>query len=203
MPTVREVQKAFLAVTASVLWLGAQGFAWGQVPPRETAPKALHQEEEVSEGVRAPTDVPVYTWKDGDRTLQVFLQPNLEVRADRIVAADETQVARAGNGFIVRTEQATRTGGQPVFRSQSGTLMTLPGGILVAVDPAWSKSRTDTFFAANGIAADRVEALEWLAGGFFVKTEPGFPSLNLANALAEQSGVRISSPNWWREMTTR
>lgn len=193
---------------ACVFWLGTHGVAWGQVPAREGSPKALrHQEQGASDSARerasAPPDVPVYTWKDGDRTLQVFLQPDLEVREDGVVAASETYVARAGNGSIVRTEQAARTGGQPVFRSPAGTLMTLPGGILVAVEPAWSKSRTDAFFAANGIALDRVEALEWLAGGFFVKTEPGFPSLNLANALAGQSGVRISSPNWWREMTTR
>ena len=45
--------------------------------------------------------------------------------------------------------------------------------------------------------------MEFLENGFLVQTEPGFPSLELANELAAQEGVVISSPNWWREVETR
>ena len=77
--------------------------------------------------------------------------------------------------------------------------MTLPGGVLLALNPAWSKAETDAFFADNDIKLSRVSELGFVANGFFVETDPGFPSLNLANALAGQDGVELSSPNWWTE----
>ena len=46
---------------------------------------------------------------------------------------------------------------------------------------------------------DRVSELSYAANGFFVETEPGFPSLDLANTRAGQEGVELSSPNWGRE----
>ena len=43
----------------------------------------------------------------------------------------------------------------------------------------------------------------FLENGFLVETEPGFPSLELANALASQDGVVMSSPNWWTEIEAK
>ena len=43
----------------------------------------------------------------------------------------------------------------------------------------------------------------FIENGFVVKTEPGFPSLELANELAARDGVLISSPNWWREVEAK
>ena len=84
-----------------------------------------------------------------------------------------------------------------VFRSESsGELMTLPGGVLLVLDPSWVASDADGFFSRNGIAPVRVTELDLAENAYFVKTEPGFPSLRLANALAVQEGVQISSPNW-------
>ena len=68
---------------------------------------------------------------------------------------------------------------------------------------AWSQAETNAFFSNNGIKTGRVSELDYVANGFFVETEPGFPSLNLANALAVQEGVEISSPNWGREATPK
>ena len=64
----------------------------------------------------------------------------------------------------------------PVFRSESGALMTLPGGVLLILDPEWSRSQTDAFFSGNAIKLDRVSELGFVPNGFFVETEPGFPS---------------------------
>ncbi len=92
----------------------------------------------------------------------------------------------------------------PVFRSESGgELMTLPGGVLLALDPEWDLSRIDSFFLENDISKDRTSELTFIENGFFVETEPGFPSLDLANDLAAKDGVVISSPNWWREAQTK
>ena len=81
--------------------------------------------------------------------------------------------------------------------------MTLPGGVLLALDPEWSQAETDAFFASNGINQNRVSELSYLINGFFVETEPGFPSLELANSLAALDGVVVSSPNWWTEVSAK
>ena len=146
----------------------------------------------------------VYTWRDGDRILRVRLQSDLAVRKDGMLAPTGKRLLKAAGGTIVRVGNASATAGPPVFRSQSsGALMTLPGGVLLVLDPAWGEAETQTFFSANGISEDRVSALQGLQNGFLVETEPGFPSLELANSLAARDGVELSSPNWWREMVER
>ena len=157
-------------------------------------------------GQSAPVQGQPYTWEDGDRTLTVLLQPDLTVQQDDEIGLrdepDDTVVARSSDGNIVRKDKADEgSGGQPVFRSEAGELMTLPGGVLLVLDPAWSEADTDAFFTDNGIKAHRVSELGFVANGFFVETESGFPSLNLANALAGQDGVELSSPNWWTEIS--
>ena len=81
--------------------------------------------------------------------------------------------------------------------------MTLPGGVMLALDSEWDQAAVDKFFAVNDIPAEHVTPLEWLDNGFFVETEPGFPSLELANTLAVQEGVVVSSPNWWRDVEAK
>ena len=119
---------------------------------------------------------------------------------DGDVASKEDIAARTTRSDTV---DKAASAGLPVFRSQSGTLMTLPGGVLLALDETWSEAETDAFFENNGIDRDRVSELEYLTNGFLVETEPGFSSLELANALAEQDGVRVSSPNWWSDRVAK
>ena len=78
--------------------------------------------------------------------------------------------------------------------------MTLPGGVLLALDPQWDRDRVDSFFSENGISKEIASELGFIENGFFIETGPGFPSLELANGLAAKDGVVISSPNWWREV---
>ena len=139
-----------------------------------------------------PDDGPVYSWHDGDRMLTVRLQGSL-------VAEREAGVSGARSEIVPRDEKRAGTVADPVFRSPSGALMTLPGGVLLLLDPEWDQARVDRFFADNGIADGRVSERAFGEHAFFVETEPGFPALNLANALAGQEGVLISSPNWQRE----
>ena len=153
----------------------------------------------VSEQV-GPDQGQPYTWQDGDRTLTVLLQDDLTVTQDGDIALRDDTVIRTTRSDTV---DKAASAGLPVFRSQSGTLMTLPGGVLLALDETWSEAETDAFFENNGIDRDRVSELEYLTNGFLVETEPGFSSLELANALAEQDGVRVSSPNWWSDRVAK
>ena len=81
--------------------------------------------------------------------------------------------------------------------------MTLAGGALVVLDPALDHAAVEAFLQRNGIAWGRFTELDYVADGCFIETEPGFPSLELADPLAEQDGVELSSPNWGVEHTTR
>ena len=110
----------------------------------------------------------------------MLLQSDLTVTQDGDVAPREN-VAPGSEAAGPRGKATSDSGqAQPVFRSQSGTLMTLPGGVLLALDETWEQPAVDAFFAYNGINLDRVSELDYLTNGFFVETEPGFPSLELA-----------------------
>ena len=151
-----------------------------------------------------PVQGQIHTWEDGDRTLTVYLQTDLVVEKGsdglprEIVEADDD-----GTG-VVRSADRQSTGDTlPVFRSESGSLMTLPGGVLLVLSAEWSQAETNAFFSDNGIKMDSVSELSYIANGFFIETEPGFPSLDLANDLSALVGVAVSSPNWGREATAK
>ena len=155
-------------------------------------------------GATGPVQGDAYTWQDGDRTMTVKLQTDLVVEKGSgglprdVVSANEggTNVVRSADGL-------SKSDTLPVFRSESGALMTLPGGVLLVLSSEWGQAETNAFFSNNGIKMGRVLELDYVANGFFVETGPGFPSLDLANALAAQDGVEISSPNWGREATPK
>ena len=143
----------------------------------------------------------VYTWQDGDRTLRVVLEPRQAVHETVADTTEYGEVEKGASDNIVQERSGSGSDGQPMFRSESGgELMTLPGGIILALDPEWDQHTVERFFSRNGIALNRTSELDFLPNGFFVETEPGFPSLELANTLAEQDGVILSSPNWSREV---
>ena len=145
-----------------------------------------------------------YTWQDGDRTMTVRLQTDLVVEKGSDGLPRDIVSANEGGTNVVRTADGqAKSSTLPVFRSESGALMTLPGGVLLVLSSEWSQAETNDFFSNNGIKMDRVSELDYVANGFFVETDPGFPSLDLANALAVQEGVVISSPNWGREVTPK
>ncbi len=134
--------------------------------------------------VEARTEGEVYTWQDGDRTRRVLLQSDLAV-------GTEDKVARG-------------SAGDPVFVSESsGELMTLPGGVLLVFEPSWNRDQIDALFAEQGIASSRIEEQTFTTNAFFIETDLGFPSLELANPLAGEDGVLLASPNWQREVSTR
>ena len=146
----------------------------------------------------------VHTWQDGDLTRRVWVQLDLVVKPrDQIRASDIVAVEQGSRSIVRTTDQDAQGKGEPVFRSEFGELMTLPGGLLLALDPEWDSTSISRFFSAQGIAMSRVQRHVFAANGFLVETEPGFPSLELANALAGQDGVILSSPNWQSTVTPR
>lgn len=183
-------------------------------PPIEIGTRAVAEKSQVA--FREPTTVAksaeaaqsdqgtTFTWQDGGTTRRVVLQTDLVMLLAADVTPADVVVAGGGDVSIVQKEPRHGTDAAPAFRSQSGeSLMTLPGGVLLLLSPAWDESQVQSFFAGNGIALTRVSNLGPLPSGFEIETDPGFPSLHLANALAGQEGVVLASPNWWREVEAK
>ena len=147
------------------------------------------------------TDEVLYTWDDGGDTRRVWLRSDLVVQPTNENTPRDA-VVRGGDGeSIVKSQpRHNEANSEPVFRTESGQLATLPGGVILVLDRSWDQVRVDRFFTGRGIARSRVEDLTFASNAFLVETEPGLPSLELANALAGLDGVIISSPNWRSEL---
>lgn len=172
----------------------------GPVPESSTQPisKAADQSS------KDAGDGNVYTWQDGDRTMRVVLQNDLAAQGKSGNTPKDVIVAESRDYSIVSKQYSHGSGDQPVFKSESGGgLMTLPGGVMLALDPEWDQAAVDKFLEGNGIDPSQVSELGFLDNAFFVETDAGFPSLDLANSLAGKEGVTVSSPNWWRQLETK
>ena len=170
---------------------------------QEPTTAVKEQSETTTKGSDGDAEQTRYTWQDGDRIMTVILQDDLVIDEG---PSTKDSLADAPGGAIVKSGEAKRedkSKGLPVFKSQSGALMTLPGGILLVLDPDWSQAEVNAFFSSNSIKLSKVEALGYIDNGYFIETEPGFPSLDLANSVAAQEGVMVSSPNWWTEVTVK
>ena len=67
-------------------------------------------------------------WEDGDRTLTVHLENDTGT-------PHRASVGSQGGNVVQQSGGETSSDEAPVFRSASGTLMTLPGGVLLVLDP--------------------------------------------------------------------
>lgn len=166
-------------------------------PPEEPTP-APGSRDGVRRGDSSTTRLEPYTWHDGDVTRRVWLEVDQAAIQEGAPGVREPAFPFPG-GDVLQADGAAL-----VFRTEaSGAPMTLPGGVLLVLDPGWTAGRVARFFTDNEIPKIRISELGSLPNAYFVETEPGFPSLNLANALAGQEGVVLSSPNWLREVDTR
>ncbi len=177
------------------------------LPDKSLSPKSQTTQRSTGATRSEPPAQPegkTYSWEDGDRTLNVVLQEDLVVQKTSEVTAADVVVSKGVVDSIVEKQTSHGSDAGPVFKSESGgELMTLPGGVLLALDPTWDETQVEDFFSENGISADQVSELDFIPNGFVVETDAGFPSLDLANELAAQEGVLISSPNWSREVETK
>ncbi len=174
-----------------------------KIEPLDSYPDDVGFEAPKQEIAPSPQREP-YTWRDGDRTIQVWFDPKLAVQSDGDNLSRENIVASVGDDAKVgRASASALHGGGPVFWSNSGELMALPGGVVIVLDPSWAADEVHSFFERNGVDATRVSELDFVANGFYIDTEPGFASLDLANALAAQPGVELSSPDWWIERVAK
>ncbi len=136
----------------------------------------------------SPSNRTTYTWQDGDATRTIW--------TDTETQPNERENDAGGN--VSGADSSAL-----VFYAESGQQMTLPGGVLLVFDAEWDQARIDRFFAENIVSLSLVQKRTFATNAFFIETTPGFASLNLANQLAGQDGVLISSPNWQTQAVTR
>ncbi len=137
-----------------------------------------------------------YVYFDGPNRRTVTIQTDL--------AMVTTSSAQGQTRSLVRrSEVALGAVTEPVFRSDTGQVMTLPGGVLIKFEDSWSQGQISQFFSRNGITPDRYVEESYAPNAYFIETAAGLPSLELANLLAAQDGVVYSLPNWQAEATTR
>ena len=186
-PAGAESESAAAESQAQAHQQAAQPESQSAPDPEQEAPRTDNEAREDGDSSTQTT----YTWRDGEHSRTVTYQAELTV-----------VTSREGESEIVPRQAASaQSDGPPVFRSDTGELMTLPGGVLLVLDADSDQSRIDQFFAVNGISRGRVHDQTFTTNAFLIDTEPGLPSLNLAIQLAGQEGVVIASPNWEREAT--
>ena len=84
--------------------------------------------------------------------MNIVLQDDLVAQSKSNNTPQDVIVAEGGGYSIVSKQYTQGSGDQPVFKSESGGgLMTLPGGVMLALDPEWDQTTVDKFFEANGI----------------------------------------------------
>ena len=92
----------------------------------------------------------------------------------------------------------------PVFHdaaSAEGGKRALPGGIIVFFKSEWSDAEIRRWLAAKGHEADR--KLNIAGNVYVVKTAPGLPALEAANAIHGSGEVLSAAPNWWQDRQLR
>ena len=143
----------------------------------------------------------LHTWDDGGVTRRVWMRSDWVLQASSENTNRDVVVRDGGGESIVKSQpRHTEANSEPVFRTESGQIATLPGGVILVLDRSWDEARVDAFFASRGIARTGVQDMTFTANAFLIETAPGLPSLELANALAGLEGVVISSPNWRSEL---
>ena len=164
----------------------------GQFLDAYTGPTAPRRGPSVAASVQGAE----YTWQDGGYARRVRLQvdlvaqPTSQNRDDDVVAVDQGELS-----IVRKQERHEQDESEPVFRTESGHLVTFPGGVILMLDGEWDTARVRRFFSDQGIAMSRAEAQTFGPNAFLVSTESGFAALELANDLAVEEGVVYAVPD--------
>lgn len=169
-----------------------------------------------------------YTWYDGDREQQVWLNPQLVAEFNPGPQSEKTVKSVISSAKILpskhkqagirlwqmdnSTGAATRNlkakNPQGKYSAilhdgpSSGTRMrALPGNIIVYLDPKWNEAAVSNWLSAHKLEV--VKKLEIGPNIYVIKTGAGLEALETANALYRSGEVKAAFPDWWQEVTTR
>ena len=140
-----------------------------------------------------------FTYQDGDATRTVTLCDEIPE------GGGDPDDWRGGRGAQSATGCASQSSDahELLFRAESGVEMALGHSVVLVLDPGWGDLEVRRFLARNRIPFGCASPLSWIDNGFAIATGPGIAALQLANTLAGQTGVVLSSPNWASEFEVK
>ena len=106
------------------------------------------------------------------------------------------------NRLIVASPKSTVY--SPVFHdapNKSGSMRSLPGNIIVYLNPDWNQGQITHWMATRGFKV--VKNLAIRSNVYVLKTGPGMEALRVANTLYESGEVIAAFPDWWQETAMR
>ena len=169
-----------------------------------------------------------HVWYDGSQKRTVWLNPGLVAEFRRgspgtslllqnHPLANVRQVhhsvriwelpARQFSGAVLNREEtpgSMSTVYSPVFRdapNQSGSMRSLPGNVIVYLNPDWNQGQITLWMATRGFKVIKKLAIK--SNVYVLETGPGMEALQLANALYESGEVIAAFPDWWQESVMR
>ncbi|MCY3923368.1 MAG: S8 family serine peptidase, partial [Chloroflexi bacterium] len=148
----------------------------------------------------------VYVWQDGDRPIPMRLLDSLTAAEQAALDELAQPAARAyvpsspegGNGSST-TQPLSVTNW---FRSDTGQLMLLTGGVNVIFEPHADSAVIDALFHRRGIGPERISPIGELHNGYHVATSSDAETLRLVAELLSEPIVVIADPDWFSPVTT-
>ena len=169
-----------------------------------------------------------YTWYDGDREQQVWLNPQVIAEfnpglqgegsimsadaAARVMPTKHEQAAvrlwKLGDTAENAIRNLRSIYPQGKFSavlhdgpSDTGRMRALPGNIIIYLDSQWNETAVNNWLSAHRL--ETVKKLEIGLNIYVIKTGPGIEALETANSLYLSGEVIAAFPDWWQEVSTR
>lgn len=192
------------------------------------ASQALPINNGAAKSTSTESDLQSYVWYDGQQRKTVWLNPSLMAEfgtgsAKKSLLKEKFPAASIKKSYRSiqiwqhktksftdtleasdRSTEQTQSKYSPVFHdapTRSGSMRSLPGNIIVYLNPDWDKVEIRRWLELGG--HEVVKKLDVRANVFVIKTEAGINALQLANELYESGEVVAAFPDWWLESTTR
>lgn len=170
----------------------------------------------------------IYTWYDGDREQQAWLNPQVVAEFNPSPQGESSLKSADADAKIMPTKhrQAAvrvwklRNTAENAIRnlrsiypqgkysavlhdgpSSTGRMRALPGNIIIYLDPQWDETAVSNWLIAHSL--EIVKKLEIGANIYVIKTGPGMEALEIANSLYLSGEVKAAFPDWWQEVSTR
>ncbi len=169
-----------------------------------------------------------YTWYDGDREQQAWLNPQVVAEFNpglqgesSIMSADAAarNLPTKNRQAAVRIWKLSETAENAIRNlksinpqgkysavlhdgpSSTGRMRALPGNVIVYLDPQWDEAAVSNWLRAHSL--EIVKKLEIGLNIYVIKTGPGMEALETANSLYLSGEVKAAFPDWWQEVSTR
>ncbi|GIU70517.1 MAG: hypothetical protein KatS3mg002_1753 [Candidatus Woesearchaeota archaeon] len=166
-----------------------------------------------------------YIYFDGEKQIKVYLQEDLVAEFNgntnsyvKTIDPSSNPVKKAGIVNVYKIQNSivknqlkqgkfsksyhSSAPVSEVFRSEAGTLMALPGNIILTFKEGVSESQIKNFLNKHGLILIKKQTI-LNKDYYIVKYKPGIASLELANQLRNEPIIETSQPDWWKEYSLR